>query len=318
MSFTGISLSRLILIFLPFAFCFLLAIQNYLKNEKQDSELNQILKSGTQSIEDKNITRIIHAEDVSQFSFVERQNAKLNVLGIEYKFETLIGIAGALFIIGSILSVTLFRTGILLMIYLGCLCSASVFVYMNGLLDKKKQELTLEYLEKMRDIATFLSVGQSLNNAILEALESGNISKVMFRELDEVRRDIYTGTSISEAFMHMYRRLQIEDIKMYAETLAVFEETGGNLIMVMKANDQFATSKLELRNEQQIFVNQQKMSQKFIIGIPLGMIVFMFIFNPGFFGDFYSTLLGQFIAIVCITVLVVGVLLSNYLARKMD
>ena len=315
MTFAGFSISRLILIFTPFLTCLFLSVYLYLKNERERNELNQVLHSTSRSFEERGFIQNVQEE---KLTFADRQNAKFNLLGIDYKFQTLMAIALVLFVVGAILSMFIFKAGILLVLYLGAICGASVFFYVNGLLEKKKQEFSLEFLEKMRDVATFLSVGKSLDNAIIEALESGNISKVMFRELDTVRRDVYTGKKMSEAFMDMYRRLQLDDIRMYAETLAVFEEAGGNLIQVMKANDKFAMNKLELRNEQNIFLKEQKTNQKFIIGFPVGAMVIMFILNPSFFGDFYQTALGQIVGIVCVTLLILGVFLTKKVATIPD
>lgn len=315
----GLPISRILIVFLPFSFMFTWTMTHFLEKETDNSELNKILRNSTMSLEEKNRLGMIEGLDVdSDFhepTFIERQNAKLNILGIPYKFEKCLVIAGILFIIGCMFAVMVIKAGILLMLFLGGLCAASIFIYLNGKLDKRKEELTLEFLEKMRDIATYLSVGKSLQNAIYEALESGNISRTMFNELEKVRTDIHLGKHTSEAFMSMYQRLQIEDIRMYAETLAVFEETGGNLITVMKANDKFATDKMELRNEQKVFASGQKTQQKLVIGIPTVFLIGFFILNPSFFGNFYSTILGQIIAIVCISMIVVGVLVSNRLAE---
>lgn len=311
----GLSLPKIILVFLPFIVCLIFAARLLFNSETKKNRLSKIINNSTKSVEEKSVTKIISESMTKKTKFIDKQNAKLNLLGIDYKFEALASFSIGLFVVGAIVSKLLFKAGPLLMIYLGALLGMSVFVHINGKLEKRKKELGLEFLEKMRDVASFLSVGKSINNAIQEALNSGNISKVMFRELDNVRREVFTGRKISQAFLMMYDRLQIEDIKMYAETLATFEETGGNLITVMKANDQFATSKLEIRNAQNIFAEGQKSSQKVVIGIPLAMIVFFFLFNPSFFGDFYSTLVGQIIAIVCVTILIVGVYLSNKLAK---
>ncbi len=311
---SSFSLAQIILILSPFAFFSVLGLTLYIKNERKKARLSQVMKSATLSMEEKNITRLLEKGNQKP-SFIQKQNSKMNIIGIEYKFETLIMAAAALFIIGCILAVTIFKSGIILMIYLGILSGASVFIWLNSLIEKKRQALTLEFLEKMRDVTTYLSIGKNLDNALYEALTQGNISKIMYKELDIVRQDIYIHQKASEAFMAMYERLQIEDIKMYAETLAVFEQSGGNLITVMKANDRFATNKIEIRNAQEVFIKGQKTSQKFVIGFPLAMIVFMFIVNPSFFGNFYSTLEGQAIAIVCITVLVAGVMLSNKIAQ---
>ena len=311
----GLSLSKLVVIFLPFIVSVFITGKMLFSSETKKSKLSKIMTSSTKSVEEKSVAKIVSDSVKTKISFFEKQNAKLNMLGIEYKSEALASLSVGLFVIGAIVSRILFRAGIFLMIYLGAILAFSVFAYINGQLEKRKKALTIEFLEKMRDIVSYLSVGKSLNNAIIEALESGNISNVMFRELDNVRKEIFTGRKISDSFMIMYDRLQIEDIKMYAETLSTFEETGGNLITVMKANDQFATSKLEIRNAQNIFAESQKSSQKIVIGIPLVMIIVFFIFNPSFFGDFYSTFMGQVIAIIAISVLIFGIYMSNKLAQ---
>lgn len=311
---SGLTGSKVILIFLPFVFTMVIAGKMLFSAESKRSKLAKIIDVTTKSVEERKISQIVSDSKEKSTRFIEKQNAKLNLLGIEYKFEALMAISVVLFVIGAIVSKLLFKAGPLLMVYLGCLLGYSIFAYINSLIKKRKKMLTIEYLEKMRDIASYLSVGKSLNNAITEAIESGNITNVMYRELDIVKRDIFTGRKISEAFMLMYDRLQIDEIKMYAETLSTFEETGGNLITVMKANDQFATSKLEIKNAQNTFAESQRASQKVVIGIPLMMIIGFFIFNPTFFGTFYSTLLGQILAIVCVTVLIAGVYVSNKLA----
>lgn len=311
----GISLPRLILVFLPFVACFIIGTYLLVSAETEKTKLKKIIKHSTVSVDEKRVTNMVKESESKKDTFASKQNAKMNLLGINYKFEFLISVAVGLFVIGAIASKLVFKAGPLLMIYLGCLLGYSVFAYINSLLIKRKEGLNVEFLEKMRDIAALLSVGKELVPAIKDASEMGNISNVMYRELEQVRKEIFTNTKASKAFMNMYDRLKIEDIKMYAETLSVYEKQGGNIITVMKQNDQFATSKLNIRNEQNVMVAKQRSQQKIIIGCPFGMIVFFFLFNPSFFGSFYSTVFGQILAIVCITALIFGVTLSNKWAR---
>ena len=308
------SLSKIIIVLLPFLVMLTIAGKILVEEGAQKKQLASIMGSSTKSFQERNITRLMNERKDNEDSFIAKQNANLQMLGVPYKFENLLGVAAILFVIGCIVSAFLFKAGPLLMIYLGCLAGYSIFIYINGEIERRKKLLTIEFLEKMRDIASFMSVGKSLDTAINEACESGNISAVMSRELNTVSREIFTGTSYSRAFMNMYERMQIEEIRMYA--LATFEETGGNVIQVMKVNDRFATQKLEIRNEQNIFVESQKSSQKVIVGVPLAMVIFFFIFNPSFFGNFYSTIIGQIVGIVAISVLILGVKMSNDLAKN--
>lgn len=310
------SLPKIIIVLLPFLVMLTIAGKILIEEGAQKKQLASIMGSSTKSFQERNITRLINERKDDENGLIAKQNANLQMLGVPYKFENLLGVAAILFVIGCIVSAFLFKAGPLLMIYLGGLAGYSIFIYINGEIERRKKLLTIEFLEKMRDIASFMSVGKSLDTAINEACESGNISAVMSRELNTVSREIFTGSSYSRAFMNMYERMQIEEIRMYAETLATFEETGGNVIQVMQVNDRFATQKLEIRNEQNIFVESQKSSQKVIVGVPLAMVVFFFIFNPSFFGNFYSSIIGQIVGIVSISVLILGVKMSNDLAKN--
>lgn len=307
-------LPEIILTFMPFIFLFTIGAYIFTKGIKDEDELTKIINNSNQSHSDK---RILHSSILKEkkLNFAEKQNAKLNLLGVNYKFEFLVSISLALFILGSLISKSLFKAGPVLMVYLGAILSCLVFVKINGLIEKKKDELTIEFLEKLRDITSYLSIGKSLGNAIDDVLRTGHISPVMAREFEAVKVDMRTGRMIHEAFYAMYQRLSINEIRIFAQTIKVFEETGGNLIEIMKSQDAFFTSKIETKNAQKVFISELKTSQKFIVGIPLIMVIGVFIINPSFFGDFYGTGMGQIIAIIAISLLLIGLYCSNSLAK---
>lgn len=306
-------LPELILTFMPFLFFFTIGAFLFTRGIKDEENLKKMMEVSNQSYQDKQILRASSLEE-KKLNFVEKQNAKLNLLGVSYKFEFLVSLSLALFIAGMLGSHLLFKAGPVLMVYLGAILGAMVFVYLNGLIEKRKEALTIEFLQKLRDITSYLSVGKTLGNSIDEVLKS-NISPVMYREFETVKVDIRTNKSIHEAFYSMYSRLAIDEIRIFAQTLQVFEDTGGNLIEIMKAQDSFFMDKIETKNAQKVFISELKTSQKIIVGIPLVLVIGVFIFNPSFFGDFYSTGLGQIIAILAISALLLGLWLSNSLAK---
>ena len=307
-------LPEIILYFMPVVFFASIGIYILTKSYKDEEELKKILKNSNQSMADKSITSVSSIEE-KKLSFIEKQNAKLNLLGVTYKFEFLLSMSFALFFIGFFGSRILFKAGPLLMFYLGTVASSLVFFNLNKLIEQRKEDLTIEFLEKLRDITAYLSVGKTLGNSIDEVLKTGHISPVMYREFERVKVDIRTGKSIHAAFYGMYERMSIEEIRIFAQTIQVFENTGGNLIEIMKAQDAFFISKIETKNAQKVFVSELKTSQKFVVGIPLAMVIGVFVLNPSFFGDFYGTGMGQIIAIVAISLLLIGLWLSNKLAK---
>lgn len=306
--------SEIILIaVLPFIVCVLTSIWYVVRQKEEEQDVSVIIESSTVSIRERSALAG-DGKSLSVQSYLNEKKKLMETFEFPYKIDEVYTFAIVLAIGVAILSVILFHSGPLLMFYLGGVSVWCMFNWIDGWILKKKRELTVEYLEKMNDISTFLFAGKSLNDSLSEVCE-GTISKVMKREINKVRHDIFSGVKQSEAFMNMYDRLQIEDIQIYAQTLRTYEKVGGNLIRIMAINDRFAKKRLEVRNEQEVVAVGQKNTQKILVGIPLAMIVGLAIISPSFFGTFYSTLEGQAIAIVAVTILIVGLKKSTDLAK---
>lgn len=311
-----IKAAQTILVLLPTVLAILTAVWLFTYEKKSERLLKTLIKENTVSMLEKSITRIKQGGKEEKLSFIQRQNAKLNMMGIEYKFELLIVIAFVLFVIGLVLSKVIFKAGPILMVYLGLLCSLSIFAFLNSQIEKRKEALTLEFLEKLRSITSYLSTGKNLFNSIEEVLSTGTSSPVMRREFELVQRSLRAGScTVSEAFERMYQHLLIPQIKTFANTLKVHEDRGGNLIDVMKRQDEFFITSMQVANEQQVFIAALRSQQKIVIGLPTVMVVGAFLLSPSFFGTFYSTPIGQLLAIVCVSMLVGGVYLSRQIMK---
>lgn len=308
-------MARIILILMPFLTAFAIAVvigteiisarrdlARAVENSTKTNEENAIYKSAAE-IEEKNLSRI------QQF------NAQLNMFGINYKIEF---IGAILIIIGIVISIAihfLLKAGIFLMLYIVAVTVYSGYLILQGQLEKRKEELTIEFLEKLRDIASNLTANSSFVMALAQTLDTGHISPVLEKELRTVQGDITLGKKMSTAFFEMYERLNIPEIKVFAQTMSVFETQGGDLISVIQSSDRFFSQKQQVRDQQKVIIADMKNSQKFMIGIPLAFVFLLALVNPSFFGDFYSTMLGQIVGIVAITMMMVGVHLSSQLAK---
>lgn len=308
-------MARIILILMPFLTAFAIAVvigteiisarrdlARAVENSTKTNEENAVYKSAAE-IEEKNLSRI------QQF------NAQLNMFGINYKIEF---IGAILIIIGIVISIAihfLLKAGIFLMLYIVAVTVYSGYLILQGQLEKRKEELTIEFLEKLRDIASNLTANSSFVMALAQTLDTGHISPVLEKELRTVQGDITLGKKMSTAFFEMYERLNIPEIKVFAQTMSVFETQGGDLISVIQSSDRFFSQKQQVRDQQKVIIADMKNSQKFMIGIPLAFVFLLALINPSFFGDFYSTMLGQIVGIVAITMMMVGVHLSSQLAK---
>ena len=307
---------KLFLSLIPLIICTLIAFWLFIRQKEDENDINSIIQNSTVSVREQSTIKVEGKKLMVSGKFDEKKQ-EMEIYEFPYTMDEVLAFAIGMAIVAAFTSIILFKAGPLLMLYLAGLAAYLVFQYVDGWLYKKRFELNIEYLEKMREVSSFLSAGKSIDESLKEACK-GNISPVLKRELETVLKDVFTGTKRSTAFMSMSNRLKIEDIQKYSQTLRTYEKTSGNLIRIMAINDRYSKQRIEIQNEQNVFANSQKNSQKIIVGIPLAMVLFMAVFNPSFFGDFYSTIIGQLIGIVAITVLIVGLKRSSTLARGGD
>lgn len=307
---------KLFLSLIPLIICTLIAFWLFIRQKEDENDINSIIQNSTVSVREQSTIKV-EGKKLMVSGKLDEKKQEMEIYEFPYTMDEVLAFAIGMAIVAAFTSIILFKAGPLLMLYLAGLAAYLVFQYVDGWLYKKRFELNIEYLEKMREVSSFLSAGKSIDESLKEACK-GNISPVLKRELETVLKDVFTGTKRSTALMSMYNRLKIEDIQKYSQTLRTYEKTSGNLIRIMAINDRYSKQRIEIQNEQNVFASSQKNSQKIIVGIPLAMVLFMAVFNPSFFGDFYSTIIGQLIGIVAITVLVVGLKRSSTLARGGD
>lgn len=298
---------------IPFMVCSLIALWVVVRQREEQSDIDAIIAHSTVSVREQTVTKIEGNTPIAR-SKLDEKRLEMETLEFPYTMDEVLGACMGVAILAAFLSIVLFKAGPLLMIYLGGVAAYTLMQFVEGWIEKRRFELTIEYLEKMRDVSSLLSAGKEFSDALREVCE-GNISSILKRELETVRKDIFTGTSKSTAVLSMYNRLKIEDIRKYAQTLRTWEKTGGSLIRIMAINDRYSKQRIEIQGEQNVFANSQKGSQKIIVGIPAVMVFGMGLVNPSWFGDFYNSIIGQLIAIIAVTVLVVGLRQSSKFAK---
>lgn len=311
---------RLFICFLPILCIsfFLLIHKN--KNMKDVSKVRSLIFKLDKSIAEKTVSQYVSKskkKEKNAFDKVkEKWGAKLNIFGIQYKMETLIIAFLFMFIIGMIFSKLLLGAGIVLMLYIGVICSSLVYFYLNNMMKKKRKELQQEFMEKLRDIGAYMSVGTNFQKALSDTINSGKISAVMERELTLITRNIYTGTKSSDAFINMYERLQIEEIREFAGALEIFETTGGDLRKVINTFQESYTEKEKLIDTREVFIKETQSTQKILVLISIGIIAIFGLLSPGTFQNYYNTFSGQIIGILLFTMVLVGVFVSKKISMR--
>lgn len=305
---------RVFISFVPLILFIGYVITSKTKTIRTQEEIKRRYSTLNESLTDKTLAKYIQKNEV-QTGFVSKMNARMNILGIENKFESLSVYAIILFFVGAV-SVNLFiGAGPLLMLYFGLLALATIYVFLANKMENRVRELREEFIEKLRDISAHMSVGINFQSSLNEAINSANTSLVMARELSLVRDAIYQGEKYSDAFMKMFERLQIKEIQEFAQVCYIYEETGGQFVTVIHAFQDSFKKKRRVIQENEVFEASMKSEQKIVIGIPVLCIVGFGFFLPDVIRTFYASFYGQIFGIVLFTVIYAGALLMSRFVR---
>lgn len=158
---------------------------------------------------------------------------------------------------------------------------------------RRQQEITLQFREGLQGIASSLSAGYSMENALEEARKDlillyGEHS-VLEQEFLGMERQLELNQSIERVFNQFAEKWDTEDMRHFAQVFQTAKRTGGNLIAITHATAEKISQKIEVQREIQTMLAGKKMEGAIMSAIPLGLIVFFWVSSPGFLDCFYRS-----------------------------
>lgn len=200
--------------------------------------------------------------------------------------------------------------GMVITTMLGCLFYRSIFavlillpfslLYVNRQKEKKIQErkwkLNLQFRDGIMSISAALNAGYSIENSIKEALKDLGLlygeEDLIIKELEYILGIIGTNRTAEEAFTDLAERTDIEDIHNFAEVFVTAKRTGGDLMKIIRATTKTIGDKIEIKREMHTMIAAKQYEVKLMNMIPLGIIIYMWIFSPGFLNPLYHNIGG--------------------------
>ena len=105
-------LFKILIALLPLITALLIILYYVLKDVKGEVLLRKVIKNTSKTMIDVKVQGDAVEDEEKKgiiSSYIKKQNAKLNVVGITYKFETVLAIASCIFIVSAIASKVLFK-----------------------------------------------------------------------------------------------------------------------------------------------------------------------------------------------------------------
>lgn len=144
--------------------------------------------------------------------------------------------------------------------------------------------------QTLRIIASALRAGQSLATAMGSV--AGDIEAPMGQELGRVVNENRVGRDLVEALLETADRMQSEDLRWFAEAVAVQRDTGGNLNDIIDVVAATIRDRAEIREKINAYASEGKASAWVLMGLPVALAATYTLMSPGYLDPLVSSLIG--------------------------
>jgi Flp pilus assembly protein TadB len=155
---------------------------------------------------------------------------------------------------------------------------------------KRWERLRLQLPEALHVVASALSAGASLNQALIHAARE--VLPPLQGELRRVVEDVELGKTLEEALTDLQKRAPLPEFNMIIASLLIQQRSGGNLAQLLNETAELLKEDQRLRREMNVLTSQARASAQLIGFLPIGLFLYMFFFNPSYVEPLLTTQLG--------------------------
>lgn len=185
------------------------------------------------------------------------------------------------------------------------------------LLQKRKENLKIQFNDALHALQIALSAGYSMENAVGACVNDlkgiYNIKEPIIQEFEYIKKQMSISVPIETLFMDLGNRSQIEDIQNFASIYAIAKRSGGNLSAILNKTAGMIEEKIETGKEINAFIAAKRMEQLIMSIVPCGIILYVQLTSPGFMDVLYGNMIGIAVMTGCLILYI----LAFYLGKKM-
>ncbi|MBQ8280379.1 MAG: type II secretion system F family protein [Roseburia sp.] len=204
--------------------------------------------------------------------------------------------------------------GLLLGIAIFPLCRKS---YRRSQVEKRKQELLIQFRDGMQSVSVALLSGYSIENAWREAeKELGELygeQAYMTEEMRKMNSGIRMNLPVEQLLYQFAQRSACEDILDFSEIFRFAKRSGGNFGKIIRNTIMRISEKMEVEQEIRTALAGKKMEQKVMNVVPVCLLAYLNTTSAEFLAPLYGNLFG-----VCVmTIAFVAYVGALILAQRM-
>ncbi len=162
-------------------------------------------------------------------------------------------------------------------------------------------------------IASSLRSGFSLDQAIVAAAEQSD--NEVATELKRAVQEIRIGSALEDALDRSATRIASADFHWVVTALRIQRRSGGNLAELLITVSKTVRQRADLAREVRALTAEGRLSSYVLMGLPVGLFLFLLVSQPGYLTPMWSSPLGWAMSGSGLVMLTIGWLLMQRLVK---
>ena len=178
---------------------------------------------------------------------------------------------------------------------------------------RREKKFQSQLTDGLMILSHSLKGGLSFAQAIDELIEQ--MPPPINEEFGLVRKEHSMGVSLEEAFNHLNKRIDSEELNMLTTAVLVARETGGNLPEILENLSFTIREKIKIKEQVKTLTTQGRLQGIVMIFLPIIFAFGAYHINPEFFKLMLEDTLGRLLLFYAAISEVVGAILINKLSK---
>ena len=192
--------------------------------------------------------------------------------------------------------------------------------YIRWQISRRQQELLLQFRDLLYSVASSVSVGRSMGQALEESLEfwKGTYSEkdlIMQETAGMVRRMKETGERDVEVLKDFAQRSGLQDVYDFVMVYENCRGSGANLVQAVDRAAAIIGDKIALEKELHSLMAQKQFEGRIIMVSPFVLMLFLKISSPGFLAPLTGSMEGYLVSSLALGLILVAILMMERVNR---
>lgn len=193
---------------------------------------------------------------------------------------------------------------------LALMLAAVGFVVPKILLARAKKKRVAKFNGQIGDALVVMSNSLRAGFSFLQAMEmvGKEMQAPIADEFVRTLREMNLGTPTEEALNHLTKRVDSDDLDLVVTAVMIQRQVGGNLAEVLESISFTIRERIRIKGEIKTLTAQGRMSGMIIGALPVGVALFLAVFNPEYINKLFTSSVGLGITVGGVVSQVIGML----------